>query len=158
NALRGQGKLDEAVAAYRKSIQLRPDHAGAYYNLGNVLVAQKKLDEAEDLFRKATQVKPDFVEAYNNLGAALRDQKKLAEAVAAFRKADQLLPNHPVIRNNLRQTERLLELDRQFPALLVGKTKLARPQEQVELALFCATYKEHYRAAAGFFADAFRAE
>ena len=36
-ALRGQGKLQEAVQAYDKAIQLNPDYAGANYNLGILL-------------------------------------------------------------------------------------------------------------------------
>jgi serine/threonine-protein kinase len=88
----------------------------------------------------------------------LHDQKKLGEAVAAFRKANQLLPNHSVLRNNLRQTERWLELDKQLPALLAGKAKLRSPQEQLELAQFCAEYKERYRTATSFFTEAFIAE
>ena len=78
--------------------------------------------------------------------------------MAAFRKADQLLPSHPGIRANLRRAQRWLELDGQLPDILAGRAEPRGPQGQVELALFCASCKEHYRAAAGFFADAFRAE
>jgi hypothetical protein len=109
-------------------------------------------------YRKAIALQPDDAKAHYNLGLALVEQKKLAEAEAAFRKADQLLPNHPLIRNNLRQAQRWLELDRQLPALLDGTAKLAGPQEQIELALFCLSHKEHTHAAARFFADAFRAD
>jgi serine/threonine-protein kinase len=157
-ALRDQKKLDEAVAAYQKAIALQPDLALAYYNLGNGLREQKQLTEAVVAFRKAIALQPDYSPAYHNLGLALRQQKKLAEAVTAFRKADQLLPNHPIIRNNLRVTEQWLELDRRLPALLAGKAKPRNPQQQIELALFCSTYKEHYQAAVRFFTDAFRAE
>ena len=34
NALKDQGKLDEAVACYRRALQLRPDYAEAHNNLG----------------------------------------------------------------------------------------------------------------------------
>ena len=108
--------------------------------------------------RRALALRPDFPEAYHNLGVALGKQKKLKEAVAAFRKADRLLPDHPLIRGNLRRHQRWLELDGQFPDLLAGKARPAGPTEQLELAAFCLLYKEHYRAAAGFLADAFAAE
>ena len=78
--------------------------------------------------------------------------------MTAIRKADQLLPSHPGIRANLRRAQRWLELDGQLPDILAGKASPAGPTEQLELAAFCVSYKEHYRAAAGFFADAFRAE
>ena len=34
DALMGQGKFDEAVAAYRQAISIKPDFAKAYSNLG----------------------------------------------------------------------------------------------------------------------------
>jgi serine/threonine-protein kinase len=157
-ALADQKRTRESEAAYRKAIALRPDDAKAYNNLGAALGDQKKYAEAEGAFRKAIALRPDYALAYNGLGNALRAQRKLAEAVAAFRKADQLLPNHPVIRSNLRRTQRWLELDGRLPALLAGKENPGSPQEQVQLAAFCLTYKEHHRAAAGFYADAFAAE
>jgi tetratricopeptide (TPR) repeat protein len=158
NILRAQKKLAEAVAAYQKALTLRPDFPEAYLGVGIALQAQKKLAEAVAAYQKALTLRPDYALAYANLGHLLRDQKKLAEAVAAFRKADQLLPNQPLIRNNLRQTERLLELDRRLPALFSGKAKPGGPREQLELALFCVAYKERYRAAVRFFADALAAE
>ena len=35
DALFGQGKFDEAVAAYRQAIGIKPDYAEAHSNLGN---------------------------------------------------------------------------------------------------------------------------
>jgi serine/threonine-protein kinase len=157
NALAAQKQLGEAVTAFQKAIDLKPDYADAYYNLGLALADQKQLAAAVAAYQKAIDLKPD-AEAYNNLGNSLVQQKKLGEAVAALRKADQLLPNHPLIRGNLRQTQRWLELDKQLPAILAGKKKPGSPQEQVELALFCATFKDLPHTAVGFFTDAFRAE
>jgi tetratricopeptide (TPR) repeat protein len=154
-ALSNQSKLVEAEVSFRKAIALQPKDAKLHVNLGNVLLLQKKLAEAEAAYRKAITLQPDFAEAYNNLGLLLRDQKKLGDAVQAFRKADQLLPTHADIRNNLRQAERLLQLDPKLAACLLGKQHPASPQEAIELA-GCAIYREHYRAAARFFSDAFR--
>jgi Tfp pilus assembly protein PilF len=42
-----QKKLAEAEAAYRKAINLKPDYAEAYNNLGITLEDQKKLPQAE---------------------------------------------------------------------------------------------------------------
>ena len=51
-------RLDEAEASYRQVIALTPDHAEAYYNLGNTLKGLGKLDEAEASYRKAIALKP----------------------------------------------------------------------------------------------------
>src|SRR5262249_39726512 len=132
--------------------------AEAYSNLGIALYGKRMLDEAAAACRKAVELQPDLAEAYYNLGNALRDQKKLDEAVAAFRKANQLLPEQPIIRNNLRRAERMLHLEQKFPAILAGKERPQNTQEQLELAVFCAGYKQYYRAAAGFCTDAFAAD
>jgi tetratricopeptide (TPR) repeat protein len=81
------------VAACQKAIDLKPDYAEAYSNLGNALHDQKKLPEAVAACQKAIDLKPDDAEAYDNLGNALHDQKKLSEAVAAYHKAIDLKPD-----------------------------------------------------------------
>ena len=46
-----QGRLDEAIAHYRKAVKTKPDYADAHYNLGNAL-ARRRLDEAVVHYRK----------------------------------------------------------------------------------------------------------
>jgi tetratricopeptide (TPR) repeat protein len=53
-----QRKLDEAVAAFRMAIRLKPDLFQAHTNLGIALRGQKKLDEALAAFRQADQLLP----------------------------------------------------------------------------------------------------
>ncbi len=48
-----QGKLDEAVAAYRAAIRIKPDSAFALYYLGLVFTDRSKREEAIAEFRKA---------------------------------------------------------------------------------------------------------
>src|SRR5262249_46619578 len=66
NALRDQGKLDEAVAEYRKVIELDPKLAFAHSNLGNALRDQRKLDEAVTESRKAIELDPKMAPAHYN--------------------------------------------------------------------------------------------
>ena len=82
-----QGKFDEAIAACRRAIEIKPDYADAYCNLGVALGMQGKLDEAIAAYRQAIEIKPDFAGTYTNLGKALAEQGKLDEAVAAFQQA-----------------------------------------------------------------------
>jgi superkiller protein 3 len=93
NVLNRLGRHDEAIAVYRRAIELDPKYVRAYISLGNTLKTQGKLDEAIACFRKAIELKPDFDSVHNFLGSALAAQGKLDEAIACYRKAIQLNPN-----------------------------------------------------------------
>ena len=101
NALKEQGKLDEAIASYNKALSIKPDYAEAYNNMGNALQDQGKLDEAIEAYNKALSIKPDYAEAYNNMGNALQDQGKLDEAIEAYNKALPFKPDYAEAYNNM---------------------------------------------------------
>ena len=62
NALKEQGKLEEAIEAYNKALAIKPDYAEAYNNMGNALKEQGKLEEAIEAYNKALAIKPDYAE------------------------------------------------------------------------------------------------
>ena len=101
NALIRKGKLDEASAAYREAIRLKPDDAEGHYGLGNALKGQGKLDDAIAEYREAIRLKPDHAEAHCNLGSALKGQGKLDEASAGYREAIRLKPDYAEAHSNL---------------------------------------------------------
>ena len=100
-ALRAQGKISEAIAAFRQAIQLEPEKAVFHFNLGAVLHECRRFDEAIGSYRQAIRIKPDFADAYANLGAALRDDRKPAEAAVADRQAIKLNPKLAAAHVNL---------------------------------------------------------
>ena len=69
NALSGQGKIAEAVAATSEALALKPDSAEAHGNLGNALRDQGKLKRGGGELPAGHRLKPDFAEAYSNLGS-----------------------------------------------------------------------------------------
>jgi tetratricopeptide (TPR) repeat protein/tRNA A-37 threonylcarbamoyl transferase component Bud32 len=139
NALREQKKLDEAVAAYRKAIELKHDLADAHNNLGIALYDQKKWDEAVAAYRKAIVLKSDYAVAYNNLGNALAEQQKLDEAVAAYRQAIDLKPDDAVAYNNLgnvlREQKKLDEAVAAYRKAIELKPDLAEAYNNLGIAL-----------------------
>ena len=58
NALKEQGKLEEAIESYNKALSLKPDSAEAYNNMGVTLKEQGKLEEAIEAYNKALAIKP----------------------------------------------------------------------------------------------------
>jgi predicted O-linked N-acetylglucosamine transferase (SPINDLY family) len=71
NALRAQGKLDEAVAACRKVICIKPNWAQAHSNLALVLKRQGRLDDAIAAFREAIRINPGLPALHFNLGSGV---------------------------------------------------------------------------------------
>jgi tetratricopeptide (TPR) repeat protein len=101
NALCDHGRLDEAVACYRRALALNGEFAEAHNNLGNALLDLGRLDEAVDSYRRTLELKPGYAEAHGNLGNALRGLGRLDEAVASYRRAVELSADGSEALNNL---------------------------------------------------------
>ena len=101
NALKAQGKLQEAAASYTRVLAHNPNHVGALFNLGLAQQMQGKLEEAAGAYRRALSYKSDFVEAHGNLGNTLQAQGRLEEAVASYERALHLRPNYAEVHSNL---------------------------------------------------------
>jgi serine/threonine-protein kinase len=100
NALQELGRAPEAVAAYRKSLAIRPALA-PQVNLGNALKSLRRLPEAAQAYRKALERAPDCAEAHCNLSAVLNDLGRHGEAVAHGRRAVALKPGDATAHYNL---------------------------------------------------------
>src|SRR5262249_20461040 len=146
NALSDQRRLDEAVAAYRKAIDLKPDLAEAHNNLGIALGEQKKPDEAVAAYRRAIQIRRDYAEAHCNLGCALCDQGRFAEGLAELREGDKLGSKQPGWNNPsaqwVRTAEALVDLDARLPAILHGEQKPKDNRDRLSFAVLCVRYKK----------------
>lgn len=57
----------DATDEFRAALQLMPDSAEAYNNLGIALASQGEIDEAIDQFQRALRLQPAFVDAQRNL-------------------------------------------------------------------------------------------
>ena len=97
---------DEAVAAYRRALELDPEHPDAHLNLGRLLHEEGRLAEAEAHYRAAAASDVEGARAHYNLGVVLEDQRREAEAIAAYRKALSLDDSLATAHFNL---SRLLE-------------------------------------------------
>ena len=81
------GRLDEAIAQYRKVLKIQPDFAEAHNNLGNALKGRGQIEEAMAQYQEAVKIDPDLAEAHNNLGGSLMSQGRIDEAIEHFRQA-----------------------------------------------------------------------
>jgi len=101
NVLKKQGKLAEAITAYRRALTLRPKYAEALNNLGIALGEQGNPAEAVAAFERALALRPDYAEAHNNLGNCLRAQDQLDQAILCYRRALKHRPNYAAAYDNL---------------------------------------------------------
>jgi tetratricopeptide (TPR) repeat protein len=134
DALREWGKLDEAIAAYRKAIERAPssrEAASNYVDLGIALRLQKKPDEAMAACRKAIDLSPTFTTAYRHLALDLRARGKLDEAAGVYRKLIEIHPNSSIAYNHLGFALRDLKKPNEANAAFDKAIELAR--KRVEL-------------------------
>ena len=117
NALARQGRLDEAIFHYQKSLGVKPDNAKAQNNLGAVLTRKGRTKEAIFHLQNALDLKPRFFEARFNMADALTRQGEYKEAAIYFEKALRLKPddtatllNFGVVRDRMGDSEKAMAL------------------------------------------------
>jgi tetratricopeptide (TPR) repeat protein len=101
NALREQCQLNEAVAAYRDAIRIKPDYVEVHFGLGNVLTELRRFDEAAAAYRSAIRIKPDYAEVHFGLGNVLTELRRFDEAATAYRNAIRIKPDYAEAHCNL---------------------------------------------------------
>lgn len=125
------GNWPEALAAFQRATQLRPDHASAHNNLGNVLKHLGRFDEALRAISQAVRLTPGAADLHVNLGHLLRQLGRLADAEGRFRHALQLEPGHLDALKPLAST--LFDGGRAEEALEVFRQVLARTPDDAEV-------------------------
>ena len=95
------GFLDEAQSSFEQVLQADPEHPGANFNLGTVLMMKKDYPAAETALRAAVRVNPSDSDAWNNLGMIAAQQSRYDEALAAFRESAFANPYHLVAVENM---------------------------------------------------------
>lgn len=93
--LQQQQKWDEAVTAYRQSIESNPNFSWSYHKLGQVLAELQQWEEAVTAYQKAIETNPNFSWSYYKLGEALAVLQRWEEAVIACEKAVEINPGFP---------------------------------------------------------------
>lgn len=88
NRAHAESRLDEAVAAYRRALDVQPDSAIARFNLGTALAAAGRTDGAVEALSAAVDAftdAPRKAAASYNLGNVLARAGRFDEALAAYR-------------------------------------------------------------------------
>lgn len=95
------GRLNDAETVLRQVVQLEPEVAAFWSNLGMILGEQGRAEEAEVVGRRAVEIDPGSATAWYNLGNSVRRQGRDEEAETAYREALRIDPQMTVGWNNL---------------------------------------------------------
>ena len=82
----------EAVAAYRRSLAIKPDYQPAHFNLGNALTATGDFAAAESAYLEAHWLRPDDPDVDVNFAVLLLRTDREDEAIGGFMHALRLEP------------------------------------------------------------------
>mgnify|MGYP006138940211 CR=1 FL=1 len=93
-ALETKGLLDDAIAHYKKALEIPPVHRRAALNLALAYYQKKMITEALFFCRKALEIDEKFVEARILLASFLFEQKSFNAASEEYRKVLQEEPNN----------------------------------------------------------------
>ena len=96
-----QGKLAEAIAEWRETARLAPNHAKAHHLLGLALQDQGNTEEAVGELQTSVRLDPENATAYVHLAQALESKGDSQGALGAYNKALELVPTSAHVHNRL---------------------------------------------------------
>jgi tetratricopeptide (TPR) repeat protein len=101
-------QIDDAIAEFRKELEINPGNATAYYKLADGYSRVQKFDEAERLLQRSIWLDPTSTGPYILLGKVLEKKGETELAVRALQRALAMDPNNPMPHHLLGQAYRAL--------------------------------------------------
>ena len=123
-ALRSLRRYDDALKAFDKAVQLKPDKAELWVAMGRALGELNRPADALLSFRHALMLNPGYWDAAQEAGVALGVLGRPEEALGFFRLCKELQPDHPATLMSL--TRCLLSLKKLEEALAENQQAWAR--------------------------------
>ncbi|NIQ15138.1 MAG: tetratricopeptide repeat protein, partial [Candidatus Dadabacteria bacterium] len=111
NALYARFRHQDAIAAYEKALELKPDFCEAHNNYGNVLTESGEIDKGEQELNKALELNPEYPAAHNNLGNIYKQKGNRDKALVCYQKALEIDPNYPEAHRHLALSNKYTEKD-----------------------------------------------
>ena len=135
----GLREFDAAIESYKKALEIKPDYAEVYYNMGIALKDKGDPEAAIDSYKQALKIKPDYAEAYNNMGIALTDKDDPVAAIDSYKQALKIKPDYADAYINTceayEKSNKLAELSE-----VISRAKTALKEFPDDLLLYEALY------------------
>ena len=125
-----RGNYEVVVAIYHLIIEIVPEDAEAYNNLGCALRELGRYEEALASYDKAIKLQPAYAMAYNNRGVVLYALNRHEEALKSYDRSLTLQPGYAMAYNNLGVT--LHEIKRYEEALISYNQAIALKHNYAE--------------------------
>lgn len=100
------GRRDHALESLKRALEIKPDCAEAWYNLGVCHDENGHIAGAIEAYQKAVEFQPDFCNAWINLGVALNQVGRHVDELDALEQALKLTPNSALALFNIALTYR----------------------------------------------------
>lgn len=91
---RRQGRVDDAIAAFRSACEAYPALAEPWRQLGNACSEKGDLAQAEHAYIQGLTLKPDDAPLLNNLAVVFRKSGRAGPAAEMLRRATAIRPDH----------------------------------------------------------------
>lgn len=96
-----EGRFEQALSDYTKSIAANPQYVDAYVNRGIIYGELSEFDRALTDFNKAASINPNFVNTFLNRGTAYLSLQRFELAISDFLKVLELEPDNAIANYNL---------------------------------------------------------
>ena len=136
-----EGRSAEAIDAYHRFLEVEPRHAGAWADLGGLLMNLGRLDEASEACEKALSLEAAHPWGRTNLGCTRMKQGRLEEAEGLLRKVLAQVPH--LIDARMALSECLIR--KQDPEGALGNLAKVLEQEPDNLLAFDKVIHIHAR-------------
>jgi tetratricopeptide (TPR) repeat protein len=99
NSYLRKGKIKKAIKIYKEVLDINPDHAAAWNNLGAAYFDYLLFKPAIEASCKAIEINPEYADAWHNLGNSYFKTKQYNKAFDAYTRAVHINPEHPAKHN-----------------------------------------------------------
>ena len=119
------GGIDDSIKLLVKSLEINPNQAATFFNLGVAHTRKKQFKRALASYDRAIAIRPNFVHAYLNRGEILEKFNRPGQALACYERALAIKPDLPLTHFKCGQL--LEKLNRPEEALASYDLALAYP-------------------------------
>ncbi len=93
-----EGRIDEAIQAYKESLKLNPEDGSTYLMLGVLYEDKKAIEKAAHYFKKGESLYSHKIDFYNARGMVYFQGGKLDKAAIDVKEALEIDPKNPLSR------------------------------------------------------------